>query len=846
MIFTNFNFPTLVSVVLLTFSLDVFSTGTCTPTEDEFRAEIAQQEKLNQRVQVAKDEGVFPETNEAYIEIADRNINTLTTNSELSISEVTGETLDEIGMVTKVATGGLESLSELLGPAGIVVTVGLVTLNIVSAFSDPNTSAYDRAKASIGWSFPVLDFILNLVDSALLAQKLLANARTKLREINQVDHYDFQLGNITQDKILEKIVTYVEKMTNKQAAVTKHAMVGINKKLSDTYRAKYLHDVSLLKTHVKQLFADKWIKISPKFLELINFMDKSNASGGIVDTMIQDEQWHYLSDNGRVNSASVLGLRDFAYKNTPTDAGVTLDFSSMIKSSKLDYTWFIGGVSDIGDHDGDTARYLVVSLRNTPNQHQGMEYKAHSIYASNDVTKLVAELPTMTDFKTAGWTVFTRGFEATDFVVSHPVDVAVPDIITGQTIELCGIGSQVGNFLLNKTTSRIGRCLDSISQDYKNHFAAYELDDTIQVNTRKNATLNVTIEQFVQTYGQTFNHLLAQTKIGIVNKFYQTKKPINAEGCRIAANNLKEFMFNAEELMFKEAEADFRKQNNLDDKGRSKAEICWKCNKGRPSDRPGLLPNCISKSYICPIADYDPPKNTALTLALNAIRQQVAYAHKNCLTQKDTSPIVFARRLTEQGNFYLDTSDSRGVFEEIFEGVRIMLQRHFVKNIRLSILKRDNLAGDSVVVDGNLQQWATLASASSQYNNSDFSANQATGAPQSSVVGNAGVYKGGSWAQGRNDRGKLNTLTLIYNIPVYASKIIVRESLYSGTISKVEAYDSVYWHTIYSATATSERGGAKTGDEHPNVVSDTEIILLLLVTDFHFFRSLSCICLVSI
>jgi hypothetical protein len=84
---------------------------------------------------------------------------------------------------------------------------------------------------------------------------------------------------------------------------------------------------------------------------------------------------------------------------------------------------------------------------------------------------------------------------------------------------------------------------------YKNHFAAYNLDHIIQVDARNDKTINTTLQEFLQSYGQSYNHLLAQTKISTINKFYKEKEPINLRICQVYYNNAKKVLFYADEQM---------------------------------------------------------------------------------------------------------------------------------------------------------------------------------------------------------------------------------------------------------------------------------------------------------
>jgi len=97
-------------------------------------------------------------------------------------------------------------------------------------------------------------------------------------------------------------------------------------------------------------------------------------------------------------------------------------------------------------------------------------------------------------------------------------------------------------------------------------------------------------------------------------------------------------------------------------------------------------------------------------------------------------------------------------------------------------LKQDEIKNDP---NG---QWAIQASASSSYNDAqgtaDWSANQATGAPNVEKYGDDGK----AWTSKTPDGG-IEWLDLKYPKPVHASEVRVRESCGSGAVIKIEVYD---------------------------------------------------------
>jgi hypothetical protein len=174
-------------------------------------------------------------------------------------------------------------------------------------------------------------------------------------------------------------------------------------------------------------------------------------------------------------------------------------------------------------------------LRNTPNQDQGVEYNAYSIFNLDNFAALVNTLTTTKDFANAGWTVTTTSYTATGIKVPLVrADVAIPSIISQKTITLCGINNNSVDFLQGKGIKRMSKCLDGIFWDYKNHFAAYNLDHIVQVDARNDKTINTTLQEFLQSYGQSYNHLLAQTKISTISS---NKGHFNACCCITGGSN---------------------------------------------------------------------------------------------------------------------------------------------------------------------------------------------------------------------------------------------------------------------------------------------------------------------
>lgn len=93
-------------------------------------------------------------------------------------------------------------------------------------------------------------------------------------------------------------------------------------------------------------------------------------------------------------------------------------------------------------------------------------------------------------------------------------------------------------------------------------------------------------------------------------------------------------------------------------------------------------------------------------------------------------------------------------------------------------------------------QWATAATASSEYGTDSWAAKQATGAPNVDVYGDNGY----AWAHLAKDSG-LQTLEVTFADPVNATGVRVRETYGSGAVTEVELIDlGGQYYTIWEGT----------------------------------------------
>ncbi len=89
-----------------------------------------------------------------------------------------------------------------------------------------------------------------------------------------------------------------------------------------------------------------------------------------------------------------------------------------------------------------------------------------------------------------------------------------------------------------------------------------------------------------------------------------------------------------------------------------------------------------------------------------------------------------------------------------------------------------------LVHKGLLSQWASKARASSQYSPSDWSTQQATGEPNTSKCGDIKT----AWAPGSSGDGP-EWLEVVFDTPIYATRLRVHETYNAGFINEVEFVD---------------------------------------------------------
>lgn len=106
------------------------------------------------------------------------------------------------------------------------------------------------------------------------------------------------------------------------------------------------------------------------------------------------------------------------------------------------------------------------------------------------------------------------------------------------------------------------------------------------------------------------------------------------------------------------------------------------------------------------------------------------------------------------------------------------------------------VATDAVILADVNGQWATTATASTEYGTDSWSAKQATGKPNVTAAGD----DINAWAPAEKNKG-LETLELSYAKAVYAEGVRIRENLGDGSVTKIELKDTAgTYHTIWTGT----------------------------------------------
>ncbi len=107
--------------------------------------------------------------------------------------------------------------------------------------------------------------------------------------------------------------------------------------------------------------------------------------------------------------------------------------------------------------------------------------------------------------------------------------------------------------------------------------------------------------------------------------------------------------------------------------------------------------------------------------------------------------------------------------------------------------------GSNTASTSPIRQWASSASASSEYGTSDWSAKQAAGEPNTTACGDQTT----AWASTYYGAG-VEWLEVGFATPVVPTQINIHESNAPGSITKVEVIDTnSTFHTVWEGTPSS-------------------------------------------
>ena len=124
-----------------------------------------------------------------------------------------------------------------------------------------------------------------------------------------------------------------------------------------------------------------------------------------------------------------------------------------------------------------------------------------------------------------------------------------------------------------------------------------------------------------------------------------------------------------------------------------------------------------------------------------------------------------------------------------------------------------------------LMQWASSATASSQYDDNLWSASQATGSPNVTTC----FEESNSWASA--EANTQDWLELAYDVPVRPSEIRIHEVWAPGSIVKVEVKDLAgTYHTVYEAVPRGAGGACLLRTLNIPVTNVTELVNVIRVS----------------
>jgi hypothetical protein len=251
----KFNFLTLIFSVLITLNVGVAG-SLCTPDNDEFDDRIVKQEGENPELQVE--------------DIPTKNDFTAVSKNIANTTAETTEALDGAIMDTALLTA--ETAVEVIGVIGVVITVGLMIYHIVEVFENPKSTTMDK--------------ILSFIDSSLVynifaafgpspGDRIEAKVDKQLKAIDNIGEYE------SPDAEIRDMVSFVSKIESSlklgmdNTADLEKIYSEHGRELSIIYMKQYFKSIKKLQELLTKTYSLQWMKGSPKFIALDEFLDHS-------------------------------------------------------------------------------------------------------------------------------------------------------------------------------------------------------------------------------------------------------------------------------------------------------------------------------------------------------------------------------------------------------------------------------------------------------------------------------------------------------------------------------------------------------------------------------------------
>ena len=261
----KFNFLTLIFSALMT--LNVGAGPLCTPDNDEFDDRIASQEGTNPEFEL--EDIHIPSKDELDTTIADNIANTAAETSEALEEPI----MDSAILTTEVAL-------EVIGVIGIAIIAGMAIYHIIEVFDDPDSTALDKVLSFTDFIFKPFETLFHLPTLGSTPEEKARRKRERLykaeiQAVKDAKHYQIPGG---ETRNLTKFVSEIESilasgMTDVDNLEKIYAQHG--RDLFAVYARQYFSSTTKLQKLLATMYAVQWMKGSPKFIALNNFLNHS-------------------------------------------------------------------------------------------------------------------------------------------------------------------------------------------------------------------------------------------------------------------------------------------------------------------------------------------------------------------------------------------------------------------------------------------------------------------------------------------------------------------------------------------------------------------------------------------